>query len=244
MTVQEVLRLAEENDVKFVDFKFTDLPGMFQHFSIPAEQLDEELFEEGLGFDGSSIRGFQEIHESDMLLIPDPATAIIDPACAIPTLSLICNVKDPVTLESYSRDARWIAQKAHNYLADTGIGDVAYFGPEAEFFIFDDLRYDTATNGSFYQVDSVEGNWNSGTDEEPNLAYKPRPKEGYFPVPPSDTQQDLRSEIVLTMQAAGIPVEVHHHEVAQGGQGEIDIRFDEIVRTAWDWKGKVGRYPR
>jgi len=230
VTVQDVLRLAEDNGVQFVDFKFTDLPGMFQHFTIPIEHLDEDVFEDGLGFDGSSIRGFQQIHESDMLLMPDPDTAIIDPACRVPTLSLICNVKDPVTLESYSRDARWIAQKANNYLIDSGIGDTVYFGPEAEFFVFDDIRYETATNGSFYQVDSVEGNWNTGRDEDPNLAFKPRPKEGYFPVPPSDTLQDLRSEMVLEMQKAGIDVELHHHEVAQGGQCEIDMRYDEIVR--------------
>lgn len=232
MTVQEVLALAREKGVQFVDLKFTDLPGMMQHFSIPVKYLNEELFEEGIGFDGSSIRGFQQIHESDMLLVPDPSTAIVDPACKVPTLSLICNVKDPVTLENYSRDARWIAQKAENYLRDSGIGDLAYFGPEAEFFIFDDIRYSTSVNGSFYWIDSIEGNWNTGREEKPNLGYKPRPKEGYFPVPPSDTLQDIRSEIVLRMLAAGIDVEVHHHEVAQGGQCEIDMRFDTLVAMA------------
>jgi glutamine synthetase len=229
MTVSEVLALARDKGARFVDLKFTDLPGMMQHFSVPVRELTEELFESGIGFDGSSIRGFQEIHESDMLLVPDPNTAIIDPACKVPTLSLICNVKDPVTLENYTRDARWIAQKAEHYLRDSGVGDTAYFGPEAEFFIFDDIRYGGSTNSSFYFVDSVEGNWNSGREENPNLAYKPRPKEGYFPVPPSDTLQDLRSRIVLQMEEVGIEVEVHHHEVAQGGQGEIDMRFDRLV---------------
>jgi len=206
---------------------------MMQHFSIPVGELSEDLFEEGLGFDGSSIRGFQQIHESDMLLFPDPSTAIVDPACKVPTLSIICNIKDPITLESYSRDARYIAQKALNYLKDTGVGDEAYFGPEAEFFVFDDIRYGGATNTQFYSVDSGEGNWNSGREEAGgNLGYKPRPKEGYFPVPPSDTMQDLRSEMVLQMIEAGIDVELHHHEVAQGGQNEIDIRFDSIVDVA------------
>jgi len=232
MTVEEVLALARERGVQFVDLKFTDLPGMMQHFSIPVSYLTAELFEEGIGFDGSSIRGFQQIHESDMLLLPDPNTALVDPACKVPTLSLICAVKDPVTLENYSRDARWIAQKAENYLRDSGIGDTAYFGPEAEFFIFDEIRYKSSINESFYFVDSVEGNWNTGREERPNLAYKPRPKEGYFPVPPSDTLQDLRSEIVQRMIEAGIDVEVHHHEVAQGGQCEIDMRFDTLVTMA------------
>lgn len=232
MTVQEVLALAKEKGVQFVDFKFTDLPGMMQHFSIPVKYLDADLFEEGIGFDGSSIRGFQQIHESDMLLFPDPSTAIIDPACKVPTLSLICNVKDPITLESYTRDARWIAQKAVNYLRDSGLGDTVYFGPEAEFFVFDDIRYGTTLNSSFYAVDSVEGNWNTGRDEGPNLGFKPRPKEGYFPVPPSDTLQDLRSMMVLKMVEIGIDIEVHHHEVAQGGQCEIDMRFDELVTMA------------
>ncbi len=233
MTPKEVLELAKSSGVQMVDFKFTDLPGMMQHFSIPVGELSEDLFEEGLGFDGSSIRGFQQIHESDMLLFPDPSTAIVDPACKVPTLSIICNIKDPITLESYSRDARYIAQKALNYLKDTGVGDEAYFGPEAEFFVFDDIRYGGATNTQFYSVDSGEGNWNSGREEAGgNLGYKPRPKEGYFPVPPSDTMQDLRSEMVLQMIEAGIDVELHHHEVAQGGQNEIDIRFDSIVDVA------------
>ena len=232
MTVQDVIEFAKAKNIQFVDLKFTDLPGMFQHFSIPVKELTEDLFEDGSGFDGSSIRGFQDIHESDMLLIPDPATAIIDPACKIPTMSMICNIKDPVTLESYSRDVRYIAQKAVNYLSDTGIGDTAYFGPEAEFFVFDDIRYGGGTNFAHYSVDSVEGNWNSGREEHPNLGYKPRPKEGYFPVPPSDTLQDVRSQMALKMIESGIDVELHHHEVAQGGQCEIDIRFDEMIAVA------------
>jgi len=234
MTAQEVLAFARDKGVQFVDLKFTDLPGMMQHFSIPVKYLTADLFEDGIGFDGSSIRGFQQIHESDMLLIPDPTTALVDPACKVPTLSLLCAIKDPVTLESYTRDARWIAQKAENYLIDSGICDTIYMGPEAEFFVFDDLRYSGGVNGAFYKVDSVEGNWNSGRDEDPNLAYKPRPKEGYFPVPPSDTLQDLRSEMVLKMIEAGLDVEVHHHEVAQGGQCEIDLRFDTMVAIADD----------
>ena len=233
MNVKEAIALAREKDVHIVDLKFTDVPGMMQHFSMPIKELTEELFADGIGFDGSSIRGFQQIHESDMLLIPDPATALIDPACKVPTLSVICNIKDPVTLEPYTRDARYISQKAEQYLADSGIGDTAYFGPEAEFFIFDDLRYSSnEPNSCFYSVDSVEGSWNTGREEEGgNLAYKPRPKEGYFPVPPSDTLQDLRSEMMLKMIEAGVDVEVHHHEVATGGQNEIDLRFDTLSRT-------------
>ena len=233
MTAQGVLDLAKTSGVQMVDFKFTDLPGMMQHFTIPVGQLTTDLFEDGLGFDGSSIRGFQQIHESDMLLFPDPTTAIVDPACKVPTLSIICNIKDPITLENYSRDPRWICQKALSYLKDTGIGDEIYFGPEAEFFVFDDLRYGGSTNTQFYSVDSGEGNWNSGREEAGgNLGYKPRPKEGYFPVPPSDTMQDLRSEMVLKMIESGIEVELHHHEVAQGGQNEIDIRFGSMVTIA------------
>ncbi len=233
MTPKEVIALAKEKNVQFVDYKFTDVPGMMQHFSVPVKELTEDSFTDGLGFDGSSIRGFQSIHESDMLLMPDPATAIVDPACKIPTLSILCNIEDPVTREKYTRDARYIAQKAIDYLNSTGIGDTAYFGPEAEFFVFNDLRYSTnETNGSFYRVDSSEGNWNSGKAEDGgNLGYKPRPKEGYFPVMPSDTLQDLRSEMVMKMLEAGIDVELHHHEVAQGGQCEIDLRFDTLVAT-------------
>lgn len=229
MTPSEVVEFAREKEVKIVDFKFTDLPGMWHHFSIPATELEEDLFEDGLGFDGSSIRGFQAINESDMLLFPDPDTAIVDPVCKIPTLSLICNIKDPITLESYSRDVRHIAQKAEAYLKSTGIADTSYWGPEAEFFVFNDVRYYQNQHSAFYSVDSVEGSWNTGTDEGPNLGYKPRYKEGYFPVPPSDTLQDIRSEMILKMIDCGVDVEVHHHEVGTGGQGEIDLRFGTMT---------------
>lgn len=230
MTTSEVIAFAKENDLKIVDFKFMDLPGMWQHFSMPISELTEDLFEEGVGFDGSSIRGFQQIHESDMLLFPDPDTAIIDPACKIDTLSLVCNIKDPVTLESYSRDVRHVAQKAEAYLQSTGIADTSFWGPEAEFYLLNDIRYGQDHHSGYYFVDSVEGSWNSGRDEGPNLGYKPRYKEGYFPVPPSDSLQDVRSEIILKMIECGIDVEVHHHEVGTGGQGEIDMRYDTLAR--------------
>ena len=231
MTPSEVVALAKDNDIKIVDLKFTDLPGMWQHFSMMAEELTEDLFEEGCGFDGSSIRGFQAINESDMLLFPDPTTAIIDPVCKVPTLSITCNIKDPITLENYTRDVRYIAQKAEAYLQSTGIADMSYWGPEAEFYLLNDIRYGQNQHSGFYSVDSVEGSWNSGREENPNLGYKPRYKEGYFPVPPSDTLQDLRSEICLKLMEAGIDVEVHHHEVGTAGQGEIDIRFGELTAT-------------
>ena len=231
MTPSEVLALAKENELKIVDFKFTDLPGMWQHFSIMVGELTEDLFEEGIGFDGSSIRGFQAINESDMLLFPDPATARIDPVCKIPTLSITCNIKDPITLENYTRDVRHIAQKAEAYLESTGIADTSYWGPEAEFYLLNDIRYGQNQHSGFYFVDSVEGSWNSGREENPNLGYKPRYKEGYFPVPPSDTLQDIRSEICLKLIESGVDVEVHHHEVGTAGQGEIDIRFDELTRV-------------
>ena len=230
MTPSEVVAFAKEKEVKIVDFKFTDLPGMWHHFSIPATEFEEDLFEEGVGFDGSSIRGFQVINESDMLVFPDPDTAIVDPVCKIPTLSLVCNIKDPITLESYSRDVRHIAQKAEAYLKSTSIADTSYWGPEAEFFVFNDVRYYQNQHSGFYSVDSVEGSWNTGSDEGPNLGYKPRYKEGYFPVPPSDTLQDIRSEMILKMIDCGIDVELHHHEVGTGGQGEIDVRFDTMTR--------------
>ncbi len=230
MTPSDVVALAKEEGVKIVDFKFMDLPGMWQHFSIPATELEEDMFEDGLGFDGSSIRGFQAINESDMLLFPDPASAIVDPVCKIPTLSIICNIKDPITLESYTRDVRHIAQKAEAYLISTGIADTSYWGPEAEFFLFNDVRYGQDHHSGYYFVDSREGSWNTGTDEGPNLGYKPRYKEGYFPVPPSDSMQDIRSEMILKMIESGVDVEVHHHEVGTGGQAEIDLRFDTMTR--------------
>ncbi len=231
-TPSEVVKLMKDEKIEFVDLRFCDLPGMMQHFSVPAHQLTEDSIEEGFGFDGSSIRGFQQIHESDMLLLPDPNTVVIDPFRQHRTLNLNCFIKDPVTEESYSRDPRYIAKKAEDYLLTTGIADTAYFGPEAEFFIFDDVKYGQNEHSAYYEVDSVEGIWNSANDEEPNLGYKLRLKEGYFPVPPSDHFQDLRSEMVSVMESLGIEIEVQHHEVATAGQAEIDMRFDTLLKMA------------
>lgn len=231
-TAEEVRQLAKDAGVQIVDLKFVDLPGVWQHFSIPADDLSDDLFTEGIGFDGSSIRGYQLIHESDMLLIADAETAYVDPVLQIPTLSLICNVLDPVTRQHYSRDPRYIAQKAEMYLKGTGIADVSYWGPELEFYIFDDVRYDQTAQSGYYYIDSKEGVWNTGREENPNLGYKLRHKEGYFPVPPSDTLQDMRSEIILKMKEVGVPVEVHHHEVGTAGQGEIDMRYASLTKMA------------
>jgi glutamine synthetase len=209
-----------------------DFPGLWQHLSVPIGELSEELFTDGHGFDGSSIRGWQAINASDMLIIPDPDSARIDPFLKDPTLVMICDVVDPVTRENYSRDPRNIAKKAEAFLKASGIADVAYFGPEAEFFVFDDIRFDSTENACYYFVDSAEGQWNTGRSEGPNLGYKPRYKEGYFPVPPMDSQQDIRSEMVLLMEEVGIQVETHHHEVATAGQAEIDMRFDSLVKMA------------
>jgi glutamine synthetase len=232
MTPKEVMAFAKENGAKIVDFKFMDFIGVWQHFSVPMHELGEGDFETGYGFDGSSIRGWQPIHASDMLIIPDPETAVMDPFMAHPTLSLICNIVDPVTMERYSRDPRNIAQKAEQYLKFTGIGDMVWIGPEAEFFIFDDVRYDSTVNSSYFYVDSVEGQWNTGRMESPNLGYKPRYKEGYFPVPPMDSQQDIRSDMILTMEQVGIETECQHHEVATGGQAEIDMKAAPLVKMA------------
>jgi glutamine synthetase len=232
MTPKEVLDTAKENGAKFVDLRFMDFPGLWQHFSVPIGELEESSFEDGFGFDGSSIRGWQPIHASDMLVIPDADTAKMDPFYAAPTLTLICDIVDPITREPYTRDPRNIAQKAEAYLKSSGIGDVAYIGPEAEFFIFDDIRFESSRFGAFYEIDSIEGSWNSGRDEGPNLGYKPRHKEGYFPVPPMDKFQDLRSEMVLTLQELGIDVEAQHHEVATAGQSEIDMRFKPLLQMA------------
>jgi len=232
-TAQDVIALAKEQDVEFVDLKFTDLPGRWQHFSLPARELTEELFEEGIGFDGSSIQGFQEIHESDMLLLPDPITAFLDPFCARPTLSIICDIADPLTREPYSRDPRYVARKAENYLKSTGVADVSYWGPEAEFFIFDSIHYKAEANESFYKIGSQEAIWAAGDpDEGGRQGYKPRWKMGYFPVPPTDHFQDLRSEMVAELTAIGVDCEVHHHEVATAGQAEIDMRFDSLLAIA------------
>ncbi|MGH1365537.1 MAG: type I glutamate--ammonia ligase [Calditrichia bacterium] len=231
-SIADVLKLAKEKNAKIIDVKFMDFIGTWQHFSAPVSQLDEGTFEEGFGFDGSSIRGWKAINESDMVVIPDPATAAIDPFMTPTTLSLIGNIYDPLTKESYSRCPRSIAQKAEAYLNSTGLADTAFFGPEAEFFIFDDVRYDQTSNSGFYKVDSVEGAWNTGRDEGPNLGYKPRHKEGYFPLPPVDRSHDLRSEMVMVMDAMGLEVEAHHHEVATGGQAEIDLKYGPLLNTA------------
>jgi glutamine synthetase len=209
-----------------------DFPGQWQHFTVPSAQLKKDSFDDGFGFDGSSIRGWKSINESDMLIIPDPNSMFVDPFIQESTISLICDVYEPATKEKYTRCPRSIAQKAEAYLQSTGIADTVYYGPEAEFFIFDDVRFDSAPNGSFYKIDSIEGKWNSGRDEKPNLGYKPRYKEGYFPVPPTDSLTDLRNEIVLNLTACGIEVEAQHHEVASGGQCEIDLKFVPLVKAA------------
>ncbi len=231
-TPQDVLNFIKDNDVKNVDLKFMDFPGLWQHTTKPASEIDLSTFEEGAGFDGSSIRGWQPIHASDMVLIPDPSTMVIDQFFERKTITLVCNIKDPLTHESYSRDPRYIAQKAEAYLRSSGIGDIAFMGPEAEFFIFDDVRYDTKQGHSFYFVDSNEAQWNTGRDEKPNLGYKPRYKEGYFPVAPTDSQMNLRDRMVDMMQQSGIQIETQHHEVATAGQAEIDMRFSSLVDCA------------
>jgi glutamine synthetase len=228
----EVVQLAADEGIEVVDLRFCDLPGLMQHFSIPAHALTEDAFEEGYGFDGSSIRGFQAIQESDMILLPDPSTAVIDEFREHKTLNLNCFVHDPVTGESYNRDPRYVALKAERHLVSTGIADKVYFGPEAEFFIFDDVRFSQDQHSAFYQVESVEGIWNSAREENPNLGYKPRYKQGYFPVPPMDHFQDLRSEMILAMERSGIEIEVQHHEVGTAGQAEIDMRFDTLLAMA------------
>jgi glutamine synthetase len=229
----DVLKLGRDNDAKFFDIRFSDLPGLMQHFNVPFDEVGEEVFDEGFGFDGSSIRGFQEIQESDMILVPDPATAVMDPFTRHPTVITHAYVKDPLTGEFYSRDPRYVAKKAEDYLSGSGIADTAYFGPEAEFYIFDSIRFDQNQHEGFYYVDAVEGVWNSGAEEGGrNLGYKPRYKEGYFPVPPMDHYQDIRSEMVLTLRELGIPVEVHHHEVGTAGQSEIDMGFASLLTMA------------
>jgi glutamine synthetase len=230
MKPKDVIEFAKKNAAVMVDLKFMDFPGTWQHFSVPLHELDEDAFEAGFGFDGSSIRGWQPIHASDMLVVPDPTTAVMDPFMEHPTLSLICNILDPVTQERYTRDPRNIAQKAEAYLKYTKIGETSYFGPEAEFFLFDDIRYGYGSNHGFHQIDSVEGWWNTGREEDPNLGYKPRHKEGYFPVSPTDSQQDIRTEMVLILENLGINIEAQHHEVATAGQGEIDMRFSPLCK--------------
>lgn len=232
-TPEEVLKMIQDQNIKMIDLKFVDLPGTWQHCTFYHDQIDESSFINGVAFDGSSIRGWKAINDSDMAMVPDPATAWIDPFYAEPTLSMICRIKEPRTGEWYSRDPRSIAAKAIEYLSSTGIGDTAYFGPEAEFFVFDDVRFDQTENKGYYYVDSIEGRWNSGTVEEGgNLGYKPGYKQGYFPVAPTDTMQDMRTEMLLTMAKCGVPIEKHHHEVATGGQNELGIRFATLVEAA------------
>jgi glutamine synthetase len=232
MNPADVAKLIKDAKVEIVDFKFVDFVGLWQHFSISVKEYSDDLYTDGIGFDGSSIRGFQSIDESDMLLVPDPNTAFLDPFTKHTTLSLICNVRDPVTGKPYSRDPRYVASKAEKYLIETGLADTSYWGPEAEFFIFNDIRYDQAQNKGYYFIDSEAAAWNTGKEENPNLGYKPRYKEGYFPVPPTDHMQDIRSEMILTMEKIGIQIEVHHHEVATAGQAEIDMRYNTLVTQA------------
>lgn len=232
-TPQEALNYIKENKIQIVDLKFIDMPGIWQHLSLFHDQIDETAFTDGVPFDGSSIRGWKAINESDMTMVIDPTTAWMDPFMAEPTISFICSIKEPRTGEPYSRCPRTIAQKAIDYLLTTGLGDTAFFGPEAEFFIFDDVRFDQTQNSGYYYVDSIEGRWNSGKEEAGgNLGYKPRYKEGYFPVAPTDTSQDMRTEMLLTMAKCGVPIEKHHHEVATGGQCELGFRFATLVQAA------------
>jgi len=239
MKPEEILKYCQDKGIQFVDLKFNDLPGLWQHFSITLSELNDDFWKGGIGFDGSSIRGFQAINESDMLLMPDASTAVIDPACEVPTLSIICDVYDPISKKPYTRDPRYIARKAEAYLKTTGIADTSYWGPEFEFFIFDNIQFEQNEHTAYYNVDSVEGSWNTARDENidqdgnpHNMGYKPRYKEGYFPAPPMDSLQDLRSKIVLKMMETGLAIEVHHHEVATAGQTEIDMRYTTLVKMA------------
>ena len=231
-TPKSVIEMAKKAGAKMVDIKFVDTFGTWQHFTVPISELTEEVFADGFGFDGSSIRGWKSIEASDMLAMPDPDSAFIDPFMAVPTLSLTTTIAETGTKEAYTRDPRGIAQRGEAYLKSTGLADSAVFGPEAEFFIFDNVQFDSKSNGTFYSVDSEEAVWNTGRDEMPNLGYKIRHKEGYFPVGPVDTQQDIRTEMSLIMEQLGIKVERQHHEVATAGQAEIDFRFDTLVKTA------------
>lgn len=229
MTPDDVLKLGKEKGAQFVDLRFMDFPGLWQHLTVPVAELTLESFVDGFGFDGSSLRGWQAINESDMVIIPVPDTAIIDPFCQHTTLTMICDIQHPMTRQRYSRDPRSIARKAAEFMRGTGIADTAYFGPELEFFIFDHVRYDQGMNYAHYAVDSAEGSWRRGSSEPDNLGNQLRPKEGYFPVPPADTMHNLRSEMVTVLEQCGIRVETHHHEVATGGQAEIDMRYDRLV---------------
>ncbi len=230
MNAKQALKLAKDQKAVCVDLRFCDFVGAWQHFTVPMSEMSEGVFADGFGFDGSSIRGWQAINNSDMLVMPDPSTAVMDPFMKHPTMTMICDILDPITKEEYTRDPRNIAKKAEAYLKSTGIGDTAYFGPEPEFFILNDIRYDQNEHSGYYIVDSVEGQWNTGADEEPNLGFKPRYKEGYFPVPPTDSLQDVRQDMVMVMEQVGIAVECQHHEVATAGQAEIDMRFSPLVK--------------
>jgi len=231
MNAKEVLLFAKEHGARQVDVRFTDIPGLQHHITYPISELNEDSFSDGFGIDGSSIRGWAAINESDMLLIPDPGTALMDPFYEIPTLVMLGDVKDPITKQNYERDPRWIAAKAELFLANSGVGDTAYFGAEAEFFVFDNVSFDQNAHSGFYFIDAEEGRWNSGRKDN-NLGYRPRYKEGYFPVPPTDHYQDLRAEMVETMVKCGLHIECHHHEVATGGQCEIDQRFNTLLKSA------------
>jgi glutamine synthetase len=233
-TPQEVLKMIQDNNIQMIDLKFIDMPGIWQHLTMYQSEIDESSFTDGVPFDGSSIRGWKAINESDMSMVLDPNTAWIDPFMKEPTLSIVCSIKEPRTGEWYDRCPRVIAQKAIDYLNSLGVGDTAFFGPEAEFFIFDDVRFDQTQNAGYYYVDSVEGRWNSGKEEGPNLGYKPNYKGGYFPVSPTDTSQDMRTEMLLEMKKCGVPIEKHHHEVATGGQCELGFRFGKLIEAA-DW---------
>ncbi|MGL6283403.1 MAG: glutamine synthetase beta-grasp domain-containing protein, partial [Microcoleaceae cyanobacterium] len=229
-TAADVLNWIEKDNIELIDLKFIDMPGIWQHLTLHRSQIDESSFTDGVAFDGSSIRGWKSINESDMTMVLDPTTAWIDPFMEIPTLSVICSIKEPRTGQPYNRCPRVIAQKAVDYLKSTGLGDTAFFGPEAEFFIFEDVRFEQAENRGYYYLDSIEGRWNSGKEEPGgNKAYKPGYKQGYFPVAPTDTSQDLRSEMLLTMAKCGVPIEKHHHEVATGGQCELGFQFGTLI---------------
>jgi glutamine synthetase len=237
MTPQDVLALAKEKNVRVVDIRYMDFIGTWQHFSVPLGEFTESSFEDGFGFDGSSMRAWQNIDNSDMIVIPEPGTAKIDPFFTVPTLAIIGNIHDPITSEAYSRDPRGIAKKVEKYLKSTGIGDTVFVGPEPEFFIFSNIRYASESHSAFFEIDSLEGHWNTGQDEMPNLGYKIKPKHGYFPLPPADKYQDMRTEMMLTLEDLGIAMECQHHEVASAGQSEIDLRFDSLVnmgdKLAW-----------
>ncbi len=232
MTPKQALALVKQKQIEFIDCRFMDFPGLWQHTTYPAAELNEQSFIDGFGFDGSSVRGWQHVNESDMLLVPVADTAKVDPFFEHPTVSFICDIKDPITKKGYSRDPRSIARKASAYLEKSGVADAAYFGPEMEFFVFDNVWYDQQINSAGYMVDSVEGVWNRGKQDPTNLGHQVRLKEGYFPMPPMDTGQNIRSEMVDVMLKMGIPVESHHHEVATGGQGEIDLRYQDLVHMA------------